>query len=102
MIAKDFFEKDKDELANAIRSLRASIETSVLPDLEQIDEFFKESANKDYTDFLVDYKLKYGIIIEHYRERNKVIAINIIKTAAILYIITFILGVIGVIVYFAS
>ena len=90
----------KKALTNAYPDMRSTVSTS--KDIEEINSFFEESKKMEYNDFLDIYNERYGNIIKQYRENQKVKAIITIKVAAILYIITFILGVIGVIVYLAQ
>jgi hypothetical protein len=100
MKADDFNEKECVELMNALRS--TSVTESVPSNVrELIDIFFDENKEIDYNEFLTLYNEKYGNIINQYREHQKVQAIEKIRFAASLYIITFFIGlVIGIIWFF--
>lgn len=101
MKADDFNNKEYQEI---FRALRKSSSTESLTEevRESIMNFFDENKEVDYNTFLVLYNEKYGEIIKQYRENNKLKTLTTLKIAAILYIITFILGLIGVLIFLAQ
>lgn len=101
MKADDFNYKEYQEI---FRALRETSSTKSLSEevRESIMNFFDENKEVDYNTFLILYNDKYGDIIKNYREYLKLKTLNIIKIAAILYIITFVLGVISLVAYFAG
>ena len=101
MKADDFNYNDYVELISALK-VTEPLESILSPEKDKIFKFFEDNKEVDYNTFLTLYKEKYGNIIKQYRQTQKVKAIKTIKFAAILYIITFILGVIGAIVYLAQ
>jgi len=99
MKASKFYTKDQEEILSVINSAKENIETDINEEYDSVKQFFKEYGDVDYNTFLITYDEKYGQIIKQYRERQKIKSLKVIKIAAILYIITFGLGVMGVLIY---
>lgn len=89
------------EIVELIEALRSSSRSGSVPSevLESIRSFLRENKETDYNDFLALYNEKYGNIINQYREHYKVKAIKSIRFAAVLYIITFFIGLVAAIIW---
>lgn len=101
MIAFNYYDKEQEELLSALESALVNRRINE-QNRKDIQDFFTESKKMEYNEFLIIYDEKYGKIIKQYREREKVQTMKILYYAAILYIITFILGIIGVILFLAN
>jgi hypothetical protein len=97
MKATKLIDQDFKEL---ISILKLSNETNEHPDVSEIKTFFLENKETDYIEYLQKYNEKYGQIIKKGRDQKKLQCLSIIKNAALIQIITFLLVLILVTLYF--
>lgn len=71
MKAAKFFSKEKYELMSVLDEIKDIGYTSTKDEVEEIEQFFDESKDMNYNDFLQKYKERYGNIIIQYRESQK-------------------------------
>jgi|GEM_PF-3329739 len=71
MKADKFYSKEKYELMSVLYESK-DIGTSTKEEVEEIEQFFEDSKDMNYNDFLQKYKDRYGNIIDQYRESQKI------------------------------
>lgn len=98
MKADKFNQKEYDELIEALNST-SSTDSITKEESIEIKKFFVDNKEMDYNSFLDLYNQKYGNIISQYREIIKLKSVKKLKIAAVLYIITFVLAVVSILIW---